>query len=154
MPGTSYVASPRVTAVDEISIRGVCFGTSTSSKFRNSAVMFRSHDDDELKPGIITTIFQSTHHPMSSHRHKGFYLVVQEHPQIQTSHNNQVDPYLEFGFSAGFLCDKNTMKLHVVELSQIASHFVLTKFSDEQYKEYIHVLPVDRVSISEYIIGS
>lgn len=81
IPGTSYVPSPNVLSVDQISIRGVCYGTSMSQKFRNSAIMFRFHNDEELRPGIIKTIFQSSHHPMiqSSRRHKGFYLVVQEH---------------------------------------------------------------------------
>lgn len=111
--------------------------------------MFRSPNDEELRPGVIKTIFQPIHHPMSqlSTRYKGFHLVVQEYARIETSDGSRVDPYLEFGFSAGFLCQKNASRLHVLELSQITSHFVLTKFSSINYKHYIHALPVDRVSI-------
>lgn len=149
VPHASYVVSPTVLAVDEISIRGVCFGTSTSSKSRNSAIMFRSHDGGELRPGIIKTIFQPTHHPMSqlSTRYQGFHLIVQEHTRMRTFHDNKVDPYLEFGFSAGFLCEKDSIKMHVLEPSQIMSHFVLTKFVDKRYEDYIHALPVDRASV-------
>lgn len=65
---------------------------------------------------------------------------------MQSSHD-RVDPYMKFGFPAGFLCEKNPTKLHILELSQIVSHFVLTKFSGTRYNDYIHALPVDRVSI-------
>lgn len=147
-PSTSPDPSPNVLAVDEISIRGVCYSTATSRKSRDSGIMFRSHDSEDLRPGVIKTIFQPADHPKFylSTKHKGFHLVVHEYPRMEPS-NERVDPYLEFGFAAGFLCQKNPTTMHVLELSQIVSHFALTEFSDQDYKHYIHALPVDRVSV-------
>lgn len=136
-------------SVNEVSLRGVCYGTSLSSKFRDSTVMFQPSPCDELSverplaAGIVQTIFQHTY--KSSHPDQpavtGVYAIVQEHPRMDQND----DPYPEFGFAGGFLCKDEATELHVIELPQIVSHFALTRLLDEGY---FHAMPLDRVRLS------
>jgi hypothetical protein len=152
LPDRAAALSTRGLSVEEISLRGVCYGTSSSSKYRNSTVLFQAqpqtgpHETSSLKAGIIQTIFQHMHDdstkvPQSS---PAFYVIVREHPcMIATD-----DPYRNFGFAGGFLCAEEATELHVIEISQIVSHFAMTKFKDQQFKHYFHVMPLDRVRCS------
>jgi hypothetical protein len=133
-------------------LRGVCYGTSSSSKYRNSTVLFQPHpqagpyETSSPKAGIIQTIFQYMHDDSAkvSKSASAFYVIVREHPcMIATD-----DPYREFGFAGGFLCAEEATELHVVGISQVVSHFAMTKFKEQPFKHYFHVMPLDRVRYS------
>lgn len=148
LPDRQSKVSVQVLSVDEISLRGVCYGTSGSSNYRNSTVLFQPQaqghfEHASLKAGIIQTIFQqsnifSSEHPESLPL---FFAILREHPCM----NPADDPYREFGFAGGFLCANEATVLHVVEISQIVSHFALTRFEDEEFQQYFHAMPLDRV---------
>lgn len=147
IPGRQSKISMQGLSVDEISLRGVCYGTSGSSNYRNSTVLFQPQAQGHLEPaslkaGIIQTIFQEPH-LFSSERPElpVFFAILQEHPCM----NPADDPYREFGFAGGFLCANEATALHVIEISQVVSHFALTRFEDEEFKQYFHVMPLDRV---------
>jgi hypothetical protein len=127
---------------EEISHNGVCYGTHSSSHFRNSAILFYPHltirGAGEMKAGIIEAIFE--HHSGLLEKH---FLLVRQHNPINRS--EFVDPYQRFGFAAGFLCEKTPTLTRIISLSQIVSHFVLTPMEEI---EAIHVLPFDRVSVT------
>lgn len=136
-------------SVDEVSLHGVCYGTSGSSKSRNSTVLFQPQtqhglsESGSLKAGVIQTIFQHTHHASVDQHQKpvqGIYVVVREHPYMDPAD----DPYRRFGFSGGFLCAAEAIELHVIALSQIVSHFALTRFEGE-FQNFFHAMPLDRV---------
>ena len=59
--------------------------------------------------------------------------------------NNRVDPYRQFNFAGGFLCEGRASKMHVIELSQVISHVAWTRLKGDENEELVHVLPVDRV---------
>lgn len=134
-------------SVEEISLRGVCYTTSRSVNFRSSRVLFNSPDGQptrEYIPGAIRDIVQYTYED-GEEEQKEFFLLVQEYPLMDTS-DGQTDPYRKFGFAGGFLCLPNAEKMHVLRLSQVVSHFGLTKMRGA-YKNFIHCMPVDRVSV-------
>lgn len=127
-------AVEEVLSVDAISYRGVTYGTFASRDSRNSTVIFYSQDSHAKKvkkSGVIDIIFQ---------HESSIYLVVQEHPPMER--RDLVDPYRPFGVFAGYLCEAKPSTSHVIELSQVISHFALTELPDS----LIHVMPVDRVS--------
>lgn len=138
--------------VDHISLRGVCYATSRSSKSRNSAVVFRRSYilpvDDEVQDlqtaGVIQAIFQYTYLDVKAQPIRGFYVVVQEHPRMKPR-NGWLDPYGKFGFAGGFLCERELTKMHVLHLSNIISHVALTRMECKGFEQLVHVLPVDRV---------
>ncbi|KAJ3501861.1 hypothetical protein NLJ89_g9152 [Agrocybe chaxingu] len=70
------------------------------------------------------------------------YLVVQElvpaAPEVQ-------DPYPEYGIFGGFLCKAVPGEWHVIHITQVISHFAMTRFMDGPFKDLIHVSPVDRL---------
>ncbi|KAF9455301.1 hypothetical protein BDZ94DRAFT_1327649 [Collybia nuda] len=141
--------SPRVLAVDEISLRGVCYGTSDSSKYQNSTILFKPETQAEsqpLKAGIIQTIFREHQFPSSRDPNisPAFYVVVQEHRCV----NIADDPYRRYGFSGGFLCTNEPIASHIIEISRIVSHFALTRFKTGNLKNYFHVMPLDRLMLS------
>jgi hypothetical protein len=145
-PGLHHPLTIHALSVDEISIHGVSYGTWESPKFRNSAIMFQPFDalpNGMQKAGIIQTIFQYTHSSVSGMQMKGFYLSVLEHLPVD-SHS---DPFRKFGFAGGFLCAGQASRLHVIEQSEVISHFALTKIMGHEDEQLIHVLPVDRVSV-------
>jgi len=136
----------------EISYNGVCYGTHSSSHFRNSAISFNPHltvqGTEETKVGIIEAIFEhnlgSTVGGPTSGNH---FLVVRQHNPINRPDLD--DPYRCFGFAAGFLCEQKHFGTLVIGLSQVVSHFVLTPMEEI---DAIHVLPIDRVSVIIFLI--
>lgn len=143
--------------LEEVSTRGVCYGTSKSPKYRNSAIMYRLSDtratemegqEGEQKAGIIHSIFHYTHYLKSTGNTwdevKGYYLIVGEYPPMETT-DERVDPYKKFGFAGGFLCQGQVTKQHLLKLSQVISHCAVTKFRGNEFRDMIHVLPIDRV---------
>lgn len=141
---------PMLTAalsVEEISLHGVCYTTSRSVNFRSSRVLFNSLDGQptrEYIPGVIRDIVQYTYKD-GEEETKEFFLLVQEYPPMDIS-DGKIDPYRQFGFAGGFLCLPNAEKMHILRLSQVVSHFGLTKMRGV-YKNFIHCMPVDRVSV-------
>lgn len=134
-------------SLKQVSIHGVSYATCSSRAFRNSTVMFRLHDvsphTPELhKAGVIDAIFQHTHG-----RVKSFYLIVREYLPMDPT-GGCVDPFRQYGFAGGFLCNRQPTTQHLLELNQVTSHFALTKMRQEGYQHLIHILPVDRVSLA------
>lgn len=154
-PAAQHLVFPtEALAVDEISIRSVRYGTSNSSKFRDSAIIFRpadrlSRNNSVAMAGIIRSIFQFTYGSAGGPENTSFYLAVQEYPPLDAT-DGPVDAYRKYGFAGGYLCHCEATTLHVLELSQVVSHFAMTKLSNhEGYEHLIHVLPVDRVGRPE-----
>ena len=122
----------------QVSIHGVSYATCSSHAFRDSNIMFRLHDvslhTQELhKAGVIDAIFQHTHGGL-----KSFYLIVREYlPMDPTS--GCMDPFWQYGFAGGYLCNRQPTTLHVLELNQVTSHFTLTEMQQEGYQHLIHV---------------
>lgn len=136
----------------EISYNGVCYGTHSSSHFRNSAILFYPHltvrGAEEAKAGVIEVIFEHRSGTTAgSHISGNHFLVVRQHNPINRSEFD--DPYRCFGFAAGFLCEQIPAGTQVISLSQVVSHFVLTPMEEI---EAIHVLPIDRVRVIIFII--
>jgi hypothetical protein len=150
-PTQAILLPTQALAVQEISLRGVCYTTSRSRNFRSSRIMFQSSDVLPMLPhgvhthipGVIRDIFQYTYH-VAGEQKTSFYLSVQEYLFMDTS-NGRRDPYRKFGFAGGFLCELDPGQTHILELSQIISHVGITKMRG-QYTGIIHVKPVDRVS--------
>ncbi|RDB25398.1 hypothetical protein Hypma_008131 [Hypsizygus marmoreus] len=137
-------------SVNEISISGVSYGTSSSTKYRNSNIIFHSplHQPvNRRRAGSVRSIFQYTHHPVGLDDQKTteFFVVVKEYLPMDTS-DGRVDPYKQYGFVAGYLCDPDPWESYVIRLVDVVSHFVLTDMVG-YYDNLIHVLPVDRVAI-------
>lgn len=126
----------------EISLHGVSYGIAQSSRFRDSTVLFRSYNSQTLKAGVINTIFQYVYSGEGGHPVQAFYVTLSEYPPAKPT---LIDPYLKFPISGGFLCEAKTKQLHVVQLSQIVSHFAITKMNAE-WAQFIHAMPLDRVS--------
>jgi hypothetical protein len=130
----------------EISHNGVCYGTYTSSHYRNSAVIFRRglnpspEEESHNQAGVVQNIFEHSCFMDGQPVAKDYFLTLNIHSPI-----NRVgfrDPYLPFGFAAGYICESKPVETVVIKLSQVVSHFVLTPMEEI---DAIHVLPVDRV---------
>lgn len=131
-------------AVEEITLCGVQFTTARSSKFQNSRILFQplgTPINNLLlqEAGIIEDIFEYAFH-FSSEVKKTIYILVRSHVRC----NPLSDPYPKFGFAGGFICKAETNQLHILEPSQVVSHFGLTKMVGK-YEGHVHVMPVDRV---------
>jgi hypothetical protein len=149
-PDQSTVFPTQALAAQEISLRGVCYATSRSKNFRSSRIMFQASDLLPMlpngmrahTPGVIREIFQYTYR-VNGEEIKSFYLLVQEYLPMDAS-NGHHDPYRQFGFAGGFLCEADPVQFHVLELSQVISHVGIAKMRGK-YIGLIHVKPVDRV---------
>lgn len=151
-PDEVPILSAEALAVQEISLRGVCYATSRSRNFRSSRIMFQPSDvlpmlpniNQIHLPGVIRDIFQYTYR-LSGEKVESYYLSVQEYLPMDTTNGRQ-DPYRKFGFAGGFLCEADPGQIHVLELSQVVSHICVTKMRG-QYTGLIHLKPVDRVRV-------
>lgn len=131
-------------SVEEIAFRGVTYATSRSRKFHSSRILFQLGgipSDETLlsRAGTIQDIFQYTYRCGEEER-KSFYLSVWEYVRHDPTH----DPYTKFGFAGGFLCETPPVQFHVLEPSQVVSHFGLTKMNHKDIN-CIHAMPLDRV---------
>jgi hypothetical protein len=127
----------------EISYRGVVYALSTSSGFRDSSIMFREREHPQhTKAGIIENIFQYSYTREDGENIEDIFMAVEELTPITSF----VDPYLQFGEFAGFLCEKQEGgNPRVIPMRQVVCHFAYTEMTDG-WEGLIHVLPVDRVS--------
>ena len=162
-PGNSVPITPvyvEATFFQEISVAGICYST---SQIRNSSIIFRECDmvtgalaESQTKAGIIESIFQYSHGqnrdaaPVIAIARpvKEIYLVVKELVPADTS-DGFSDPYKRYGFAGGYLCQSEGQVPRVIHISQVMSHFALTKMPNGwgfDHESLIHVLPVDRVS--------
>jgi len=131
--------------LEEISHNGVCYGTYNSSHYLNSAILFRQ-SDSVIQAGVIQNIFEYSFSTSSlggrvELEKKDYFLTLHVYAPINRA--NFCDPYLPFGFAAGYLCDSQHIGAVVIKLNQVVSHFVLTPIEEI---DAIHILPVDRVS--------
>lgn len=136
----------------EISHNGVCYGTYTSSHYRNSAVIFRCgsnsspEEESRNQAGVVQNIFEHSCFMNGQPVAKDYFLTLNVHSPIDRVGFR--DPYRPFGFAAGYLCESKPVETVVIKLSQVVSHFVLTPMEEIHA---IHVLPVDRVRNSSDI---
>lgn len=133
--------SNQISIIEEVSLRGVRYGAFSSRQFRDSSVIFQFQDRQAT--GVIEKIFGFTSWGFGTGTQGvDLYVIIQEHLPIASQ--GEDDPYLAFGHAAGYLCEKTSRRRNLIPLVDIISHFVLTPIPDTQY---IHVLPVDKVSI-------
>lgn len=145
-PGIQLVLSRQAISVERISIHGLPYSTEREAP-RDSNIIFQSPEDSTAttgnqKVGVIESIFQYEYRSAGGQPNKGHYLSVRERLPVG---QGQVDPYLEFGFAAGFLCEANTTQLHVIKLSQVLSHCSVMKMAGMGNEQLVHVMPLDRV---------
>lgn len=116
--------------IPQISVGGVCYGIFDSTHFRDSNIMFslRGCPSNTLM-GVISKIFLYG---------QNWYFLVWCHHVV--SHPNFVDPYLQYGFAAGFLCEISADTSHVIRLADVISHCAITQIPDAGC---IHIMPVD-----------
>lgn len=169
-PGQILHLGSDALSLKEVSKDGVCYGTCDSPTHRNSAIIFAStagsginnnlsksnYEGTVEKPGIVEKIihYSTTDGCVTI---DGIYLYIQElmpvpipvevHVQENiAAKTSKLDPYQAYGFAAGYLCDSNQRTPRVISLSQIISHVALTTFEGiNDYEDFIHVLPLDRV---------
>ncbi|KII89487.1 hypothetical protein PLICRDRAFT_108974 [Plicaturopsis crispa FD-325 SS-3] len=149
-PSDTVYAPRQVECVDRISIHGVRYATSASQASSDSSVMFSplhlevadATPTRSQTPGTIKAIFRClTEGPGSlqtSTPSYQYYLAVLEYKRISG------DPYSQFGFAAGFMCEVQPEETHLIQLSQVVAHFAKTPITLGS-GEAIHVLPLDRV---------
>lgn len=148
-----------VVSMDQISIHGVRFATERSKASSDSLIMFSTSDSHALHAdlttsqhaGIVQMIFQFpeplvTAIQQSLPLQNQIFLAVLEYTPLDLFSGLQ-DPYPQFGFAAGFICNGQPAKLHVISSTQVVSHFAKTPMMAGS-QPFIHVLPVDRVSDS------
>jgi hypothetical protein len=146
-----------ILSLEQISLRGVCYGTFQSPHYRDSAIIFRANAGDPPEgnesialAGAISMICEYECRTQGSEEvFKRLFLFVNEYLSVQRSRPGFNDPYRNYGFAAGFLCEEQADTLHLIDLTQIVSHFALTTLPGEGL---IHVLPVDRVRSSSLYI--
>lgn len=127
----------------EISKNGVCYGTSSTSTFKNSSIIFSNRNPTDPAPyaAIATQLFEYCwlHDDKNRTRLRGVFLVV----RILEPIDSEQDPYRRYPFG-GFLCVPTRREI-IISLAQIQSHSVLTQMIEGRFSGYVHVLPVDRV---------
>ncbi len=150
--------------LNKFSLRGVQYSTATS-RVHDSHVFFRSPLLEISKPpphpdptsGQITHIFLYSHVPVSSSPaspsqpdYSSVYVCVRPYAPLRPSPElNKIDQmYRRFGFTGGFLCQKEFSPPVIIEPSHIISHVAVTPISGH---EVVHVLPMDRVSFSIFL---
>lgn len=126
--------------VEEVALCGVRYATARSSKYRSSRILYQNLGTTAHSAGAIQEIFEYSYRCAGDER-KSFFISVQNFVR----YNQDLDPYPKFGFAAGFLCEATPIQLHILELSQVVSHFGLTRMTGK-YTGYIHVMPLDKVS--------
>ncbi len=131
------LANEPVVYIPQISFKGLCFGTYDSTHYRDSAIIFTDRSESQVpkkeRMGFIDKIFRYSHN---------WYLLVHEHPALNRP--NFADPYLPYGFAAGFLCEAGRKDARVISLSNIVSHCAVTPIPEV---DCIHIMPVERVSL-------
>ncbi|TFK63525.1 hypothetical protein BDN72DRAFT_963854 [Pluteus cervinus] len=139
-------------SLSKLSINSICYGVAGTSSYRDSTAIFRPRQagadpNPRELAGTIQRIFQYSY-SMAGQDKQGYFVSIMEHQRITESRGAEADPYPAFGHAAGYLCERAPERLHVLELSQLVSHFVLTYFPEGEWVNYIHVLPVDRLMLS------
>jgi hypothetical protein len=156
-PGISVL--PRAKLLDKFSLRGVEYSTA-SCRMRNSHVLFRPPKLDSseslahAEPGQITCVFlHSQTDSLNTQKgggrlhHPSVYLCIQSYAPLQPELGDVDKSYRRFGFSGGFLSAQNPGPLILVDQSSIISHVAVTPLEMKGCK-VLHVLPMDRVSVS------
>lgn len=132
----------RATFVEAISIHQNVYGVWHSSKYRDSRVVFRR--EGNTLAGIIQKIFIH-HHPLPlRQRLTGHYVLVSVFEAIDGE-----DRFRRYGDAGGFCCKPQSTSKVLIPLQSIISHAAFTEIPDE---DLIHVLPLNRVSCSEYFV--
>ena len=92
-------------SVEEISIGGVSYSTSTSTKFRDSNVIFSSpaSDDSSSRAGSVEVIFRYTYSSAANQEISEYFLAIREYLPMDGS-DGLVDIYRTFGFAGRYLC--------------------------------------------------
>jgi hypothetical protein len=150
---------PRAKFLDKFSLRGVEYSTA-SCRTRNSHVLFRPPKLDSseslahAEPGQIIGIFlHSQTDSLNTQKdggrldHPSIYLCIQSYAPLQPELSDVDKSYRRFGFAGGFLSAQKPGPLILVDQSSIISHVAVTPLEMKGCK-VLHVLPMDRVSVS------
>ena len=146
----SHLILPRqAISVRRISTHGLPYSAAGEAP-RDSNIIFQDLPamTGNQKVGVIESIFGYEYRSAGDQLNKEYYLSVRERLRVQ----GQVDPYPEFGFAAGFLCEADTTRLHVIALPQVLSHCSLQQIADIGNRQLVHVMPLDRVCRFAHVI--
>jgi len=126
-------------------LHGVSYSTSTSTKFRDSNIIFSSpaSNDSSSRAGSVEVIFWYTYSSAANQEISEYFLAIREY-LLMDGLDGLVDIYRTFGFAGGYLCQPHAETLYVICLSNLVSHFALMPIQ-LRMTEVIHILPVDRV---------
>lgn len=128
----------------QVSINNIVYGTSGSSTFRNSSIIFREIDATscDQKAALIQEIFMYDFIHTNGQAVQGTFMTIKE---LRPLEDPSFDPYRKYSFG-GFLCQSEMTALRIIGISQVVSHFAHTKMLAAPFEGLIHVLPLDRVS--------
>ncbi|EGO04667.1 hypothetical protein SERLA73DRAFT_149084 [Serpula lacrymans var. lacrymans S7.3] len=127
---TDSYTTRQVVSLDQLSIRGVRYGTEKSRAWHDSHVIFLAQRIEEVQwAGTIQTIFR---------------LDVPLLQPEQSEHNKFYATVLEYGLvEPSYICDARPIRQHVIKLPQIICHFAKMPM-EVGGQDFIHVLPLDR----------
>lgn len=139
--------------LQHISHLGVRFAAFRSRNFRDSSIIFTPPSADisghcEI-PAVIQAIFAQQCRNREGHITVEVFLLLDEYRRIMD--DGAHDPYVEFGFAAGYLCHQQPVGHRIIALRHIKCHFISTVIVETSY---LHVLPMDKVSYFESNTGS
>jgi hypothetical protein len=158
-PGISVFT--RAKFLDKFSLRGVEYATA-SCRTRNSHVLFRpskldsSESSAHPEPGQITYAFlhqqidpcsASGQEDEGQLHHPSICLCIRPYAPLQSELGDVDKSYRRFSFAGGFLSGEKLGPPILVEQSSIISHVAVTPLEIRGCK-VLHVLPMDRVSVS------
>ena len=102
-------------SVKRISIRGVSYSTSKSTKFQDSNIIFSSpaSDDNSSQARSVEAIFHYTYKLPANQELSEYFLAIQEY-LLMDGLGGLVEIYKTFGFASGYLCQPHPETLHVI----------------------------------------
>ncbi len=118
---------------DDMYVRGIPYGRTGSSKWRNSSVMFHPTPSAEPQAGQIDHIAQFYSEP-------GVFVAIRSFTPAEAA----TDPYKRYGPAAGYLCT-SSRRFHVVTASELVSHCAITKMASDDEDDIFHILSLEKV---------
>lgn len=101
-----FMLNEEVTYILQISVNGICYGMFDSTYYWDSSIIFSNNSSRTLM-GVISKVFQYG---------QNWYLLIKHHQAL--SHQGLLDPYLKYGFAAGFLCE---VSAHTQYIDRVAN---------------------------------
>lgn len=129
----------------KIFIKGVAYAASDILR-RDSHIIFQRVRSVVKYPGQITNIFSHVHHAPDGTAVTKLYLLVMSF-RILSPSEEHLDPYRAFGFAAGYICHEETEPTELLEASAVVSHCARTRVQIPGAGSFMHILPLDQVSL-------